>query len=192
MELTRRNFSAHHGLVHHHSCCFDRATHRRFTLQLRKCAQQSRLLMQRAEPYSASRVTPVTMSDPKGEFMNATYEGMFRDVHAATGKLELDGRPSLLSAVLILSATQYLNLLSAVMVLDASGLWRMTLPRVGSMLALLALGGLNYMYSRHLGVVAGSDPSRKARWTSPGMLYVFASIFAFVGSALYMSSVYLP
>ena len=122
--------------------------------------------------------------------MAGVYEGMFRDVHAVTARMELDGRPSLLSTVLILSAMQFLNLLSIVMLLDASGALQVPISREACVIGLLALGGLNYLYSRRLGVVSGGNVSRNAKWASPGMLYVVVSLVVFVAAALYMNSVY--
>jgi hypothetical protein len=122
--------------------------------------------------------------------MTGVYEGMFRDVHAVTVRMELDGQPSLLSTVLILSAMQFFNLLSVGMVLDASGTLRMPLSRAAFMIGLLSLVGLNYLYARRLGVVAGGNASRSAKWTSPGVLYVVVSTVIFIGAALYMNSVY--
>lgn len=122
--------------------------------------------------------------------MAGVYEGVFRDVHAVTARMEIDGRPSLLSTVLILSAMQFLNLLSIVMLLDASGALQVPISRVACVISLLALGGLNCVYSRRLGVEAGGNISRSAKWGSPGMLYLVVSIMVFVGAALYMNSVY--
>jgi hypothetical protein len=121
--------------------------------------------------------------------MRAPYEGVFRDVHAVTGKMEVDGQPSLLSTILILSAMQYLNLVSVEMLLDASGIWRGEISRSMHVVTLVVLAGVNYAYSRRLRPAVASA-SRNARWTSAGMLYVFASIVALVGAAIYMNSVY--
>jgi hypothetical protein len=122
--------------------------------------------------------------------MTGLYEGLFRDVHAATGRMELDGRPSLLSTLLILSVTQLLNLLSIAMTVEAMLMVRLPISKLGFVAVELVFLTLNYLFSRRLGIDAGEPASRAARWGSPGVLYVLFSILAFGCAAIFMNNAY--
>jgi hypothetical protein len=122
--------------------------------------------------------------------MSKVYENVFRDIHALTAKGELDGLPSLLSAVLIVSAMQFLNLLSIGMAVESASGWMMPASKMLFLTLLAVLAGLNFVYSRQIGLRAGEPVTRSVPLGSVGVVYVAGSLVAFVIAACWMISAY--
>lgn len=122
--------------------------------------------------------------------MAGPFENAFRDIHALTAKWELDRRPSMLSTLFIVSALQFLNLLSVGMMVESAFSRPMPASRMGFVALLGVLVAINFAWSKKLGLRVGEPTSRSVRFGSPGVVYLVATIVVFVIAAIWMSAVY--
>jgi hypothetical protein len=115
--------------------------------------------------------------------MKDFYLALFQRAYLWSAKQEFDQQPSLYSAVLYVSALQFLNLLTSVFIVESLGLWKINVSKLAAAIAPVVLFSCNWWWvSRNESIVRGdrgrySSVPTSNRWAT---VYVLTTIITFV------------
>lgn len=108
--------------------------------------------------------------------MKHLYLSLFQRMYVSSARQELDGQPSLYSAVLYVSALQFFNLVSIVFVLSATTGYRLPISGWLALTVALALAVLNGLFARY-NEAEIRGPHRRT-WFAPAYFWASGAIFA--------------